>query len=113
MSLNLYYNKFLLFIFISVSFGKILTPASDSVSELLEKNNKAREYYQLDRKGLEYSVKGPAEIKIFSKGVFPKKTINNIKQFDFNISINNYSAMFKFKFFYSSFHRKNDCINYV
>ena len=90
MSLNLYYNKFLLFILISISFGKIVIPTSDfPISELLQKNNKAREYYQIDRNGLEYSVKGPAEIKIFSKKAFPKKTVNDLKEISFNIKVNN------------------------
>ena len=79
MSRNLYCNKFLFFILIAISFGKILTPEWDSNSfEILEKDDKYREYYEIDEDGLEYSVKGPAEIKIFSKAAFPKKTSNKL-----------------------------------
>ena len=89
MNRNPYCNKFLFFILISISFGKILNPISGlNSSELLEKDNKSREYYEIDKNGLEYSIKGPAEVKIFSKGAFPKKINNGLKHFNFNISIN-------------------------
>ena len=68
MSLNLYYNKLLLLLFVSISFTKVLTPDfNPKEPEILNKNNKSREYYKLTKDGIKYSIKGPAEVKIFSK----------------------------------------------
>ena len=90
MSLNQFYNKILLFLVVSISFGKILIPQGYSGNpEILQKNNKEKEYYGINNKGLEYIIKGPAEIKIFSKAAFPKKTTRQIKQFNFDIIVNN------------------------
>ena len=89
MSLNQYFKPFLLFFLISGLFGKILIPESnDEYPEFLNKNDKSREYYEITNKGLEYIVKGPAEIKIFAKAAFPKRTINEAKAFSYNILIN-------------------------
>ena len=94
MSLNLFYNKlFVSVIIISVLFAKILEPESKSkYLELIYKNNKSREYHEIPRSGLEYNVKGPAEVKIFSKAAFPKKTVKEFKRFNFDISINGLSS---------------------
>ena len=75
-----YCNTLLFFILFSVLFGKLLTPDfhSSSYSEVLTKKNKEREYYELTNNGLEYTVKGPAELKIFSKSAYPKKTNNEL-----------------------------------
>ena len=94
MNRNPYFNKFFLLLFI-ISFlhSRILVPQSDNqFSEMLYKNNKEREYHEVTRSGLEYKVKGPAEIKIFSKAAFPKKTVNESKSFSYNISINGLST---------------------
>ena len=61
---------------------------SSSSPESLSKQNKDREYYELSNDGLSYTVEGPAEVKIFSKAAYPKKTNNELKEFGFNISIN-------------------------
>ena len=94
MSLNLFYNKlFVSVIIISVLFAKILEPESKSkYLEVIYKNNKPREYDEITRNGLEYNIKGPAEVKIFSKAAFPKKTAKELKYFNFNISINGLSS---------------------
>ena len=66
MSLSPYYKLLTLFFIISILFGKILRPESNLKHlEFLTKNNKHREYYEITSDGLEYNVKGPAEIKIF------------------------------------------------
>ena len=89
MSQNQYCNNFLLFILFSISFGKVLIPEPYSnSSEILIKKNKFREYYEINNSGIEYVITGPAELKIFSKAAFPKKTTNKTKQFDFHIIIN-------------------------
>ena len=89
-----YFKRFLpLFFIISFLYSRILTPQSnDEFAEMLYKNNKAREYHEITRSGLEYNVKGPAEIKIFAKAAFPKKTINESKSFSYNILINDLST---------------------
>ena len=95
MSQNRYYSKLsiLVFFLTAVLFGRILIPESnDKYSEFLNKNDVGREYHELTNKGLVYNVKGPAEIKIFSKAAFPKKTPSEGKYFSYNISVNNLSA---------------------
>ena len=94
MSQNLYFNTFLSsFFIISFLYSGILEPELDDVyPEMLYKNNKGREYYEVTKNGLEYNVKGPAEVKIFSKAAFPKKTINESKSFHYNILINDLST---------------------
>jgi len=90
MSPNRFYNIFYIFIIISISFGKVLSPKLNIDSpELIERNGKYKEYYEVDRSGIEYFVKGPAEIKIYSKAAFPKKTNKEPKQFSFSITVNN------------------------
>ena len=80
MNLNLFYSKFIVLLFsISILFGKALRPESNFEHlEILSKNNKHKEYFEITKDGLEYYIKGPAEIKIFSKAAFPKKNINEI-----------------------------------
>ena len=92
MNLNRFYNKYLLlFLILSALFGNILKPSSgDKYSEFLDKKNKNREYHKITREGLEYTVVGPAEIKIFSKAAFPKKTIQELKKINFNILVNDF-----------------------
>ena len=90
MNQSQFFNKYLILFFItSTLFGKALKPQSDDRHvEFLTKNNKHKEYHKLTKSGLEYNIKGPAEIKIFSKAAFPKKTINKDKQFSFSIFVN-------------------------
>jgi len=89
MSQSQYYKSFLLFIVFSVLFAKVLVPNSYSnSSELLSKKNKYREYYEISNSGLEYTIEGPAEVKIFSKAAYPKRTSNEFKDFSLNVSIN-------------------------
>ena len=94
MSQNLYFNTSLSLLFaISFLYSRILDPELNDIHpEILYKNNKGREYYEVTKNGLEYNVKGPAEVKIFSKAAFPKKTINESKSFHYNILINDLSA---------------------
>ena len=94
MNLNLFYSNFFVLLFsISILFGKALRPESNFKHlEILTKNNKHKEYFEITKDGLEYNVKGPAEIKIFSKAAFSKKTINKAKNFGFKISINEIST---------------------
>ena len=55
MSLNQFYNTLLLFLVVSISFGKILIPQGYSGNpEILQKNNKEKEYYEINNRGLEY-----------------------------------------------------------
>ena len=90
MSLNQFYNICYIFIIVSISFGKVLSPRlSFDSPELIERNGKYKKYYELNKDGVEYFIKGPAEIKIYSKAAFPKKTDKEPKQFSFSISINN------------------------
>ena len=83
MSQNLYFNTFLSsFFIISFLYSGILEPELDDVyPEILYKNNKGREYYEVTKNGLEYNVKGPAEVKIFSKAAFQKKRLMNQSRF--------------------------------
>ena len=66
-----FHNSYFLFILCSILLGKVLNPSFHLESpELIGKNDVFREYYEVSDKGLEYSVKGPAEVKIFSKAAF-------------------------------------------
>ena len=89
MSLNQFYNIFLLFNLFSILVGKILVPSSyTTYPETISKENRHREYYELNNDGLEYVVEGPVEIKFFSKAAYPKKTNNELKEFKFDIFVN-------------------------
>ena len=89
MNLNQFYNIFVLGVVFSALIGKTLVPDWHSnPPEIISKKDKHREYYELNNNGLEYIVEGPSEVKIFSKAAYPKKTNNELKEFGFNIFVN-------------------------
>ena len=82
-------NSFIVLILFFTVFGKILTPESyPKYPELIGRNDKLKEYYEVGGSGLEYTVKGPAEIKIFSKKAYPKRTSGDLKNIQLKVYVN-------------------------
>ena len=89
MNLIRFRNSFIVLILFFTVFGKTLTPEFYSkYPELIGRNDKLKEYYEIGDSGLEYTVKGPAEIKVFSKKAYPKRTNSDIKDIRIKVEIN-------------------------